>query len=1291
MSFKRSILSFVVFILFISFSLPISYIFREYTVADGLCQTQVTAIFQDSKGRMWFGTYGGISLYDGVKFKNFFVSSGLLNATIFSICEDNEGQIWVGTQGGVFFFNGEKFKKVFFKKFDNSAKITQILFDKTKNRLFMCFSNKILEYYPDTRREIIYKIKNTHFIFSYYSLFLDANGNFFFTDGEKIYSIKNGRIEEIKISGFKLENNNAIQKIYRKPKSLTWYILTTENFHIIKENLDKTYVIKLNDPNDYFTDFTFGKNGGIWIITSNKLFYVKNNKLVRKTLLKKKSTEGVLNKILCDYEGNIWIGEDGGVLKKIPENLLYIDKEAGLQNEFIWIIKKYRENKVFVGTERGFQILNLNDFSFSKVYLSKNAILDILKLKEGRYLVLTDDGVYYFDGQKTKTAYYYYKGQKIDLRGYIFYRGYKFSSENYLLAGNSGVILVKGKDVMRLKLPEEINRREVLDIVKFDEKKNGFLLGTYNGVYYFEFLDKIAKNVKLLFLKNINISLIYRSDDKFYIGALGLGIFELSRRLTLEALPSKNKLNNLNVWSILKDGNKLWIGTSRGISYYDLKNKKIVDFNELMNIPYSEIPGKRSFCKIRDGYILFGTSKGIIVYRKTKNKNITEKIHPKFLVDSIAIDGKFLKNIPKEIKMSYKSNLTLNLRCMSFYNERGNKFFYMIQNMDKNFKLARGNSLYFQYLKPGNYKLIVYAVNSRGVPSKDKFSINLIITPPLLQTLWFQLLIFLLIALIIFGLGFYKYNLSKKREKILKKEVEKRTRELKETEERYRLLVEATLIPVFLVDFEGNILFANSKVREILDLSPEDKIGSIKDYILPADYGKVAEVIEKRKKGFKDHAEYEIRIFTKKGEIKNIILHSVTINYQGKDLVLVNALEITKQKNLQKRLSKMQRLDALGVFAGGIAHNLNNLLQIIAGALSILKGKALKNEPFEKEINTIEENLNKISEMVKQILGFSGKEKYLIELIDIHELLDEAIGNIYPKIGDKNIEILTNYEKMNIFIEGDKKQLLQCIQNILTNSIEAIEDRGKIFVETRIITKNYAENMKDHILEAGKYVEIVIIDDGEGFPPEIKDKVFDPFFTTKDFKEHKGFGLSIAYGIIKNQDGYIYIDSKEGAGTKVNILLPLPPTTISLYNKGNKDISEEEENYNYIFEDKNILLIGNAPINFKIKRALENFGFYVTVTEGKMDEIKELSNKKVKIDVVILNLEEFEYKTVLFKLIKRELGAEKIFVILNHIREEKEITEKVKSQFDNFETIIPPYSIPMIIERIKDYFLKRRS
>ena len=1265
--------------------LSISYLFKKYTVADGLCQAQVITIFQDSKGRMWFGTYGGISLFDGVVFKSFFVSSGLLNSTVYSICEDSEGQIWVGTEGGVFVFDGKKFRKVNFKTFPNSANVTQIVYDHFKKRFFMCYKNEILEYYPQSEKEFIYKTPYEHFNYSFYSLYLDSNGNFFFTDGDKIFNLKNGKTKPLKIKNFKLGKNEFIQKFDRNPSNLTWHILTNKKFYTIEENSNKIYSIKLKNKEDAFIDYTIDIDNNVWAITLNKIFLIRGNKILSEAILKKKATEGTLFRIFCDYEGNIWIGEDGGVLKKIPENLIYINKSSGLNNEFIWSICKFNDNKLLIGTEKGFQILNTSNFSLSSPFITNVAVLNFLKLNEKKIVILTDNGTYIFDGKKVKKAKYLYKGKKITLEGFIFYKGYKLSKDSYILVGNLGAILVKGKNVMRLKLPEEINRREISDIVNFE--KNTFLISTYNGIYYLELLGKSARNVKLLFLKGINTSIIYKDKNKFYIGTLGLGIFELSNRMTLETLPSKNKLNNLNVWSMLKDKNLIWIGTSRGISYYDIKNKKIVDFNKLMNIPYSEIPGRDSFYKSDNGLIFFGTSSGIIIYKKDKNI-IHKNMVPKFYVDSIIINGKRTKNIPKKIKIDYKSDIIFNFRCLSFYNERANKFLYKIEPLNNNFSEIKGSSLYFQYLKPGDYKLEVFAINSRGTKSKNKFTFELTVTPPLLQTTWFQIVIILFIISIFFGIAFYKYHLNKKEKNLLEKEVNRRTKKLMETEEKYKMLIESSLIPVFLIDFDGNILFHNNKVKDTLNLSPEDKIGNIKDYILPADYNKVAEIIGRRRKGFKDHAEYEIRIVSKNGEIKNLIIHSVVVNHEGKDLILLNALEITKQKSLQKRLSKMQRLEALGIFAGGLAHNLNNLLQIIIGGFSNLKNKLKKGEPIDREINIIEDNLNKISDITSQILSFSGKGKYLIELIDIHELLDLAIKEVQPKIESKKIEILTNYVKENIYIEGDKGQLKQCFQNIIINSIEAIKGNGRIFLETEIITKNYSETMKDHIIEAGKYISINIIDDGVGFSTGLRDKVFDPFFTTKDFTKHKGFGLSTSYGIIKNHDGYIYIDSKENAGTKVTVLLPLSYTSIAIQKKNEWEISKEGLSSNYIFEDKNILIFGNSSINYKLKRALENFGFYVTMAENEVSQLKKLIEKNIKIDIALLTLENFEYKTTFFKILKRDLNTKKLFIINEFSEDSSSIEEKVKVSFDNFEIITPPFKISLIVEKIKNFFIE---
>ena len=242
--------------------------------------------------------------------------------------------------------------------------------------------------------------------------------------------------------------------------------------------------------------------------------------------------------------------------------------------------------------------------------------------------------------------------------------------------------------------------------------------------------------------------------------------------------------------------------------------------------------------------------------------------------------------------------------------------------------------------------------------------------------------------------------------------------------------------------------------------------------------------------------------------------------------------DITKRKQLEEELQKADKLESLGVLAGGIAHDLNNFLTVILGNLSLLK-RCIKEDPkATKYLKYMEEAIKQTGHLTGQMLTFAKGGKPLTEAVSICRLIEE--DSAFALSGSKTRCELYLTEDLPS-VEIDRGQITQVITNILINADQAMQEGGTIRIRAEklaVIGENGALP-----LQSGNYVALTITDEGAGISSQILPKIFDPYFSTKELGS--GLGLTICYSIVKKHGGHISVQSVEGNGTSFTIYLPV--------------------------------------------------------------------------------------------------------------------------------------------------------
>ncbi|NOX32121.1 MAG: hypothetical protein GXP56_00065 [Deltaproteobacteria bacterium] len=245
--------------------------------------------------------------------------------------------------------------------------------------------------------------------------------------------------------------------------------------------------------------------------------------------------------------------------------------------------------------------------------------------------------------------------------------------------------------------------------------------------------------------------------------------------------------------------------------------------------------------------------------------------------------------------------------------------------------------------------------------------------------------------------------------------------------------------------------------------------------------------------------------------------------------------QIEERKEIEARLLKVQKLEAVSTLAGGIAHEFNNIFMAITGYASLIQKQSEKGHPNAVKAEKIRNLIDEGARSIKQLLGFARSGKYDPGPLNINEILRVNLDMF--KRTRKDIKIVTKYAKDIPGVFADRSQMEHIIMNLLLNASEAMPENGRITVETNNIVLDKKKVGPDKLM-SGRFVHFSIRDEGHGIKKENIERVFDPFFTTKPIGTGTGLGLASVYGIVDNHDGFTTIESMEGKGTLFNVFLP---------------------------------------------------------------------------------------------------------------------------------------------------------
>ena len=373
--------------------------------------------------------------------------------------------------------------------------------------------------------------------------------------------------------------------------------------------------------------------------------------------------------------------------------------------------------------------------------------------------------------------------------------------------------------------------------------------------------------------------------------------------------------------------------------------------------------------------------------------------------------------------------------------------------------------------------------------------------------------------------------------------LEVRTRELRESESRYRGLFAVTPDGMWIHATDGTILDANETLCLRIGLPRTTLIGrNIREFIparnvtgadasmpnIPDDCPRVFEAICHSTTG--THVAVEI--------------HEVCIPWQGNPAVLSIARDITARKqaekekeDLQSQFLQVQKMESIGRLAGGVAHDFNNMLQAIIGHTELALERVTPNDPLREDLEQIRTSAWHSAALTGQLLAFARKQTIAPKALDLNETIADILKILQRLIGE-NINLVWNPGTKLENVLADPSQVNQILTNLCVNARDAIEKEGKITIETDNVVLDERYCAQHAGTAPGKYVRLTVSDTGCGMDAETLSHLFEPFFTTKARGKGTGLGLATVYGIVKQNKGFITVDSALNRGSTFAIHLP---------------------------------------------------------------------------------------------------------------------------------------------------------
>jgi two-component system cell cycle sensor histidine kinase/response regulator CckA len=459
------------------------------------------------------------------------------------------------------------------------------------------------------------------------------------------------------------------------------------------------------------------------------------------------------------------------------------------------------------------------------------------------------------------------------------------------------------------------------------------------------------------------------------------------------------------------------------------------------------------------------------------------------------------------------------------------------------------------------------------------------------------------------GLSIYFRNINRRKQTL---------EALRESEERLRLSAEAAQIGLWTNDLVARRVTWSPELERLCGLEPGSFRGTNEhaaQLVHPEDRDRVMEALNHAvKRG--DDFDLECRIERADGELRWIFVRGRPKYGDTGAAVSMSGvvIDITGRKRLEEKLRQSQKLESLGVLAGGVAHDFNNLLVGILGNAGVLMEATPEDSPLRQVVENLLQAGERAAHLTRQMLAYSGRGRFVVERLNLEQQVHQIVALIGASI-PKGVRIKLDFEPGLPSIDGDAGQLQQLVMNLAINGAEAVgEAGGVVTISTRLreIDPGYIkDNLAGDSIPPGSYAVLEVHDTGIGMDAATQARIFDPFFTTKF--TGRGLGLAAVQGIVRGHKGALTVYSEPGKGTTFKVFLPVAGAQEPAFIGQSPAPEIRGEGTILVVDDEEVILRTLAT-------GLELYGFTILTASGGEQAIEILKTMHDRIALVLLDM-----------------------------------------------------------------------
>ena len=351
---------------------------------------------------------------------------------------------------------------------------------------------------------------------------------------------------------------------------------------------------------------------------------------------------------------------------------------------------------------------------------------------------------------------------------------------------------------------------------------------------------------------------------------------------------------------------------------------------------------------------------------------------------------------------------------------------------------------------------------------------------------------------------------------------------------------------------------------------------------------------------------------TKSGRAIDVEIAVHDIEQAGRTLQLAVIMDVTGRRDLEEQLRQAQKMEAVGMLAGGVAHDFNNLLTIINGYSQLLLNNLPKNDPNRHSAEQIMKAGDRAAGLTNQLLAFSRRQVLQPKVLDLNNLVQGLSAMLRRLIGEDIDLRLTLREDIGR-VSADPGQIEQVLMNLVVNARDAMPHGGALTIETANVTLDDHYAGRHISVKAGSYVLLAVSDTGSGMDEETKTRLFEPFFTTKGPGKGTGLGLSTVFGIVKQSGGSVEVYSEKGSGSSVKVYLPRIDQKIPVEREARRKSTGKGSETILLVED-------DEMVRTLVRETLEREGYKVIEASDPIEAQRIVENYRGRVQLLITDV-----------------------------------------------------------------------